>query len=400
MKMSLNKKQFFQACQRRMDRKPFSRLCALTALCAGFSSPAFAGPLEMAKQIHDRIAGVPPSEAVLLQMKNAIEADGVRGGEAAARIAMEDDNFYNATLKNWIAPWTNRDQNAHVDLNDYIATTIGVIRDDLDYRSVLYGDYLYIADPNLGLQNAYSVSSNAHYEELQRGGYSLKDSLVMRSQAQISGLPEEAVAGVVTSRAAAKAFFIAGTNRANFRFTLLNHLCMDLEQLQDNTRIPDRIRQDVSRSPGGDSRVFLNNCVSCHSGMDPMAQAFAYPETGTRVKAKYHINSTTFPFGYVTPDNRWDNYWREGQNKSLGWAPINGTDIRGYGNGAASMLKELSHSQAFAQCAVKKVFKTVCLREPEDQNDRNAVDTMVSSFNSDPKLKKSFAEAANYCKGE
>ena len=39
---------------------------------------------------------------------------------------------------------------------------------------------------------------------------------------------------------------------------------------------PDRIRQDVSRSPGGDSRVFLNSCIGCHSGMDPMAQAFAY----------------------------------------------------------------------------------------------------------------------------
>jgi hypothetical protein len=22
--------------------------------------------------------------------------------------------------------------------------------------------------------------------------------------------------------------------------------------------------------------VFLNNCIACHSGMDPMAQAFAY----------------------------------------------------------------------------------------------------------------------------
>ena len=44
----------------------------------------------------------------------------------------------------------------------------------------------------------------------------------------------------------------------------------------DTTRPPDRIRQDVARSPGGDSRLFLNNCVGCHSGMDPMAQAFAY----------------------------------------------------------------------------------------------------------------------------
>jgi hypothetical protein len=85
-----------------------------------------------------------------------------------------------------------------------------------------------------------------------------------------------ATAGVMTTRAAARAFFIDGTNRAMFRFTMLNHFCNDMEQVLDTTRSPDRIRQDVSRSPGGDSRVFLNNCVGCHSGMDPLAQAFAY----------------------------------------------------------------------------------------------------------------------------
>ena len=61
-----------------------------------------------------------------------------------------------------------------------------------------------------------------------------------------------------------------------FRFTLMNHMCMDMEQVHDTSIAPDRIRQDVSRSPGGDSRVFLNNCIGCHAGMDPLAQAFAY----------------------------------------------------------------------------------------------------------------------------
>jgi len=61
-----------------------------------------------------------------------------------------------------------------------------------------------------------------------------------------------------------------------FRFTLINHLCTDLNPIMDITRPPDRVRQDVSRSPGGDSRIFLNNCIGCHAAMDPMAQAFAY----------------------------------------------------------------------------------------------------------------------------
>ena len=57
---------------------------------------------------------------------------------------------------------------------------------------------------------------------------------------------------------------------------MMNHLCNDLQTIMDTTRPPDRIRQDVTRSPGGDSTLFLNNCIGCHSGMDPMAQAFAY----------------------------------------------------------------------------------------------------------------------------
>ncbi|MBX2858358.1 MAG: hypothetical protein KTR17_06825 [Cellvibrionaceae bacterium] len=395
----------------------------MCVLCV--SVPANAGSLEMAKRIHDRIAGVPATAEVLLRMQAAIDADAVNGGAAAARIAMDHENFYKTTLKNWVAPWTNREQSAFVEFNDYIATVIGVVRDDIDYRSSLYADILYTADASLGL-TPYSVNNNRHYIELENGDYSLRDNLVRQSQAAITGLPLVAVSGVITSRAAAKSFFIAGTNRAMFRFTLLNHLCMDLEQVNDITRVPDRIRQDVSRSPGGDARVFLNSCAGCHSGMDPLAQAFAYhnfeydadsdltgengrlvynaagdtdPETGTRVQAKYHINASTFPYGFITPDDRWDNYWREGQNKSLGWAPIGG-DIQGYGNGAASMLKELAHSQAFAHCAVEKVFKAVCLREPGDGNDRAQVASMVDSFNSEPILRNSFAAAANYCKGE
>ena len=38
---------------------------------------------------------------------------------------------------------------------------------------------------------------------------------------------------------------------------MLNHMCKDMEQVHDVKRVPDRIRQDVSRSPGGDSRLYL-----------------------------------------------------------------------------------------------------------------------------------------------
>ena len=407
--------------KRKKACEAITRLMAFAVALLGGAAVVEASTLEQAKRIHDRLAGVPPSEAVLLQMK--ADLDGGDGVSAAMR-AMEHDGFYNVTVKNWAAPWTNEEQTVFVSLNDYSATVVGFVRDaeTVDFRELLYTDVLYVADPALNLA-AYSNSNNSHYEQLEAGGYSLQNNLVRQSQSSLTGLPADATAGVVTSRAAAKAFFSAGTNRANFRFTLMNHLCMDLEQVHDTTRVPDRIRQDVSRSPGGDARVFLNNCIGCHNGMDPMAQAFAYydyeydaendltgengsisyntegtvdPETGTRVKAKYRINSATFPTGFVTPDDNWDNYWREGVNQNLGWDE----SLSGTGSGARTMLQELAHSEAFASCQVRKVFKAVCLREPGNSLDRSAVSNMVGTFKADYNIKQVFAESADYCKGE
>jgi len=97
--------------------------CVLVWVLA--QAPAWAGSLEQAKRIHDRLAGVPPSESVLLAMKNSIDSTG--NGLAAADIAMANDSFYRVTIKNWAAPWTNRDQSVFVPLNDYIATVIGMV---------------------------------------------------------------------------------------------------------------------------------------------------------------------------------------------------------------------------------------------------------------------------------
>jgi hypothetical protein len=364
---------------------------------------AYADARSQAKRMHDRLAGVPPGPAVL----DAMAADIAAGRTVdAAYKAMDNRYFYDVTLKNFAMPWTNRDQTVFAPLNDYVATVIGMVRDDVPFNGVLSDDILYVGQSGLGLP-AFSPSSNTHYEALESSGASLKDSLVRTTQSAATGLPPDATAGVITTRAASQAFFVAGTNRAMFRFTLLNHLCEDLEQVQDPTRPPDRIRQDVSRSPGGDSRVFLNNCVACHSGMDPMAQAFAYYDydeeagrliyTAGQVRPKYFNNDQTFRPGYVTPDDHWDNYWRQGRNALLGWDPA----LPGRGQGAKSLGRELAGTERFARCQVEKVFRNVCFRSPSDAGDRQQVDAMTASFKSNGyRLKRVFAEAATYCMGE
>lgn len=382
-------------------------LAALAASLAYVPQEALAGPREQAQRLHDRLVGTPPSKDKLDAMAARIASNDELG---AAHLAIdhrdpESAPFYNVTLKNFATPWTNRDQTVFAPLNDYTATVIGLVRDELDFRRVLYDDVLYVGS-GAGVP-AYSPSNNDHYAALENTGADLRQVLTRQAQSALTGLPPEATAGVITSRAAAEAFFIAGTNRAMFRFTLLNHLCRDLEQVQDTSRPPDRIRQDVSRSPGGDSRVFLNNCVGCHSGMDPMAQAFAYydfDETSGRlvytpgqVQPKYFNNKETFPQGFVTPDDRWDNYWRVGQNKLLGWSSA----LPGSGKGAKSLGQELASSQAFAQCQVEKVFRQVCYRAPSDDLDRTAVERITSLFTGGGyNLKQVFAETAVYCMGD
>jgi hypothetical protein len=393
---------------RTLARYGFARLrvTAMTAcavLVALQPATALADSRTQAKRLHDRLAGVPPSESVLAAMAGDIAAGRATN---AANTAMQDRAFYDVTLKNFAMPWTNRDQTVFAPLNDYVATVIGMVRDDVPFDHVLYDDILYVGSSVPGVP-AYSPANNDHYAALEAQGVSLKDALTRTTQSSLNGLPPGATAGVITSRAAAQAFFIAGTNRAMFRFTLINHLCTDLEQVLDTTRPPDRIRQDVSRSPGGDSRLFLNNCIGCHSGMDPMAQAFAYhdwDESGGRlvytagiVRPKYFHNKDTFPVGYSTPDDHWDNYWRKGRNSLLGWD----ASLPGSGQGAKSLGLELAHTDAFAGCQVKKVFRAVCFRDPSDAQDRAKIQTMVGSFKSSGyQLKRVFAEAATYCMGD
>jgi hypothetical protein len=139
-----------------------------------------------------------------------------------------------------------------------------------------------------------------------------------------------------------------------------------------------------------------------------MAQAFAYydfDETQGRlvytpgvVQPKYLINADNFKPGYVTPNDSWENRWRlPGQNTAVGWSNQDG-QVRG-GNGAKTLGQELANSDAFAECQVEKVFRTVCFRPPSDGDDSQFSAT-TNSFKSTGNLKRVFAEVAAHCAGE
>jgi len=391
-----------------------SSLFLLVTLLVSLALPALGQDLtyrEYALRMHDRLVGVPPDAVTLGLMADLIEAEDEEG---AAMLAMQNPAFYNSTLKTWINPWTNEAMDVFVPFNDYTATVIGIIRDDRPFTEVLTGDYLYIGrggnvDNGQGIvAAAYSQTDNLHYEQLEEQGIDLSDTtdFVPWSQDSLpdSMLDSSESAGIVTSRAAAEAFFSAGTNRAMWRFTAINYLCVDMEQMSDNTRPVDRIRQDVSRSPGGDSDIFLNQCSGCHTGMDPVSGAYAYfdwDETQERmihtrgqVQLKNLINGSNFPFGYVTTDNRWDNYWREGQNATFGWSD----SLPGGGYGVRSLGEEVANSRGFARCQVQKAFQQICFREPANEIERNEVESIATDFEDlGYSMKTVFAKVAAYC---
>ena len=393
-----------------MDRhwRTRSRLAGLAlafGLWATVVPTAAAGPREQAKRMHDQLVGTPPTDAVLASMEASIS-----GGDAlgAAYTAMADPVFYKSALKNWVTPWTNVPGDVFQDLNDYSATVIGMVRDDVPFNTVLSADLVYTG-ANGVVANGYSQTDNLHYQQLEQQDVDLSDPnlFVARMQSTLPGAVLQAgeTAGVVTTRAASLAYFSGGTNRRMWRFTARNFLCRDMEQLNDITRPADRIRQDVSRSPGGDSRIFHNTCVGCHSGMDALAGAYAYYQwddaamrtTFTRgtVQPKFLINANNFPGGHVTTDDSWINFWRVGPNSVLGWRGPAAS-----GNGAKSLGVEVGASRAFSECQVQKVFTRVCMHPPTGQADFDEVQRIADVFEANNySLKRVFAETAVYCMG-
>ena len=113
-------------------------------LVFGSFSVAVAGPTEreQAFRIHNRLAGVPPDEATLMSMDANISS-GPAGAIAAAMTAMDNPNFYTVTLRNFAAPWTNRDESVFVPLNDYTTLVIGMVKDNVPFDQILSANMLY-----------------------------------------------------------------------------------------------------------------------------------------------------------------------------------------------------------------------------------------------------------------
>ncbi len=372
--------------------------CLLVVLAT--SSSAWAAPRDVAFRIFSRVNGVPPAAAKLDELEALVVAGKLK---EAALSAINDPGgaFYNITLKNAVARWTNRDATPRVPLNDYVATVLGMIRDDVPFNQVLTADILYTV--NTAGAPAYSLANNQHYEFAETAQAPLQTALVKQTQTAVARtIPAAAVAGVMTTRAFGDAFYRAGTNRRAVAFTLQTFLCKELEELHDNTRADVRVRRDVTRAPGGDSAMFRNRCAGCHAGMDGFGGAFAFYDfdetantliyTPGTVREKFNRNQTEFPDGFLTTDDSWVNMWTAGPNGKLGWTGP------AQGNGLKTLGEALTENTAFPECMAKRALEAMCLRPIKAGADLEMVKTLGAEFKDGGyNLKNTYAAAAAYC---
>jgi len=382
------------------------------------SMPAFsAGTDELSKAkaqvayVYKRLTGVPASAKDIDAWGAGLVAapdKAVYLNDVVAKAATENDKFYSVTVLNFAQPEGNKDR-AVLDgtnvLNDLTATIVGLVRDEKDYRAILHDDVLYVPT------NAqYAANNNTVYETLYnnvKNGAPLGSGLTAATQSGAGGTGLPVQAGIFTLRGFGSVYYEAGTNRGPFRFTAINYLCRDMEQLSDGTRADPFVRRDVDRAPGGDASKYRTECVGCHAGMDHLANAFAYYDyippaapngnagiliTPNTVAAKNNRNADVFAAGFKVETDAWKNLWTEGNNASLGWGAS-----KQEGNGVKSLGEMLASTKMFPECMAKRVYKTVCLKEGNSPSDQAAISKLAGEFSKSFNMKELFKDAAVDC---
>lgn len=370
-------------------------------------TPDLYEPITMARmraqQIHARLTGLntPLSHPMLKQMEtliaqgNLMDAAGVAVG--ASGLGTGDPNFFNITVRDFAARMSTREESINSPLSDFIATVVGSIRDDLDARQLLIGDFYYRGDPSKAAVSvdlvADLLTSNRHYKELEDNRFNLakvlekvNGQMLFNGQAAVTN-PDPA--GLLTTRGFMEAHATAGTNRRLIEYSFREFLCIPIEKWADSLGPDNYVGQDVDRFPGGDHNKFRSTCRACHSVMDSLRGAFARftfannftkntlvmpmgssqndddPQSMSQnpayVAAKMNQNSDVFALGYRTLDDRFFNNATQGLNAQyFGWPD------KTSGNGVRQLGEMIANSTAFPKCMATRVFRSVCKREPTE----------------------------------
>ncbi len=343
----------------------------------------------------------------------------------ALRIATSDPLFIDIQIRDLARKMSTRDESVRAPLSDFVATFAGVARDNLNAKMLLTGDFFYQADPALTIINGQQrvrsdlsadiVSSNNHYSDITTNQFSMYKVLTRKPQSIAAAAPQQNVAtpvmtspiaaGLLTTRAWTQAHADAGTNRRLVEFTFRQFMCKPITEWADATSPDDFVGRDVDRFPGSSNEKYQVTCKGCHGNMDGLRGAFAKidftnnilsyipatnPGSTTGVATKMNRNNTVFSEGKQVTNDSWRNYATEGKNADqFGW--------RGAlsGNGIKEFAAMIAESKGFSRCLTKRVFTSVCKREPAS-GDEKLIRTIADEFEAaDYQLKALYENVAN-----
>lgn len=327
---------------------------------------------------------------------------------AAVAVATSDPAFYDIRLRDIARKMSVREESVTAPYSDFVATFVGVARDDLDARELLTGNFIYradtakvtLADGTLDVRSdllADIVRSNNHYRDLQSKNYSLYSVLVKEDGQKIyneddaapAAIPMPDPAGLLTTRQWIDAHADAGTNRRLVEFAFREFMCVPMESWMDASRPDDFVARDVDRFPGGSNQQYQVTCKACHTQMDAFRPAFAYIDrsgSGIRYRAgsvagKMNRNGGVFAGGYVTRNDNWVNYATAAKNSDqFGWRTEN------TGSGIGSFGRLLANSRGFSRCMTKRLFAAICKRNATSAEEP-AIRAIADLFEADYKLK-------------
>ncbi len=396
-------------------------------------TPSLTGEPTQAEKVAVRLLSLIAKKKIPIDagiVKDAAVHIGRGDYKKAARIGVELPDFYNNTVKEMGLKMSNREESVDVPLNDFAATMVGVVRDQINAKELLTGNFYYRGHRLVGVPadlKTHILQSNIHYNELDKQGYDLKKALVRVDGQKILDrkmlpISHPDPAGVLTSRAYLSAHAVAGTNRRQVEYAFKEFMCLEMSEVAD-TEVSDlRVGRDIDRFPANSNKKYQTSCKGCHTVMDGFRGAFAkidfhpsrnfvmhgdqhkinrvkigkdhfdYPKDKNIESISYKVNHNefVFPNGYVTRDDSFYNYANRGSNKVLlGWrSPAS----KGYGIGQFGQM--ISESKRFSQCMVKRVFEAIC---PVNINENilSKLENYVNDFEkSGYNMKALFIEAA------
>jgi hypothetical protein len=99
----------------------------------------------------------------------------------AARLITLERNFLDVRARNFAAPFSSKDFSPLEPLNDLQAMIIGTIRDEIDARQILVGNYRYNAVRS-AISTPVSRNNNNHYQEFDNAGLDFQTDLQYNSR--------------------------------------------------------------------------------------------------------------------------------------------------------------------------------------------------------------------------